>query len=913
MKILSMKKAFIFFLLMLALIQHNEIFAGRKIQWQKYLNDTTISPLKPNWIVQSSTTDNENNLYISAISNGGDTSISVLTKFSKDGEQLWQHTVLPFSIDKRFRTNSDWTGKLYIDLDNNLVCINAGYDTLGSSMYGSFKRFILMTKWSKNGSSISSYLDYFPNYNVHGEDLKGIIIGSNGDIFISHAYDNYTNIDLSLKRYNKDFNNLFFYTQNVSLGNDHLVSPPVIAIKDSFLNLAYSTTTPNAMNHIYILQININTEDTIWQKTINTFDYYVNPIQLEIMNGALYLTSMHLIKLSLVDGTILAEDNFQYAPTNCFFDSSANRIYCLNIYSEKRTKKVTIYDADLNLINTINFPYWPRNIVKKDSILSVLCIDSSLTNEFYWNRVAVFRVDSNENIIDSLFYTYPKPIVSILGKTTFLNDTKNDLIVLSEIRREHFYDSLGHINSAAPIFIQKICYNCLDELKGKVFLDTIFNCKFDSTESIIENNFIHLMPEDIYTSTDSQGYFYFSKSSGIANIEYVQKFDNTFLCNSSNSYVVDLANGYNDTLNFGLRMKALQVDASCNLSAGSARPGFQHYTILNAENLSPSKQYNLHLELNIDNKFTFLSASQSADSILGSKLVWLIDSLNPGATKQFYVISELSSTTNINDNFQHTASIKLINDAISINNLDTIKGLVTGSFDPNYKLANPVGAGKQHYIEDSVQIDYYIEFQNTGTDTAFNIKIFDLLDNNLDLSTFKIIGASHKMTYRLENRYLKFYFNDIMLVDSNKNYDKSIGFVTYSIKPKNCHDGIVIKNTAEIYFDYNAPIITNSTFHTIGRIGSYFENISINDFNLFPNPIYKENLNVTVNLIVGNQYQLILTDITGKPVYTIKQENVGEGKFTHQINLTDKFAGGMYFVTLQTANNTVTKKIILTK
>ena len=64
---------------------------------------------------------------------------------------------------------------------------------------------------------------------------------------------------------------------------------------------------------------------------------------------------------------------------------------------------------------------------------------------------------------------------------------------------------------------------------------------------------------------------------------------------------------------------------------------------------------------------------------------------------------------------------------------------------------------------------------------------------------------------------VKFIFNNIKLVDSFKNEAKSHGFVQYRIKQKkDLAWGTKIYNSAGIYFDFNDPIITNRTEHTVG-------------------------------------------------------------------------------------------------
>ena len=57
-----------------------------------------------------------------------------------------------------------------------------------------------------------------------------------------------------------------------------------------------------------------------------------------------------------------------------------------------------------------------------------------------------------------------------------------------------------------------------------------------------------------------------------------------------------------------------------------------------------------------------------------------------------------------------------------------------------------------------------------------------------------------------------------MLPDSNVNEPASHGFIKFRIQQKASNPtGARIENTAAIYFDYNAPVLTNTTWHTIGN------------------------------------------------------------------------------------------------
>ncbi|MEN0006720.1 MAG: T9SS type A sorting domain-containing protein, partial [Bacteroidota bacterium] len=142
-----------------------------------------------------------------------------------------------------------------------------------------------------------------------------------------------------------------------------------------------------------------------------------------------------------------------------------------------------------------------------------------------------------------------------------------------------------------------------------------------------------------------------------------------------------------------------------------------------------------------------------------------------------------------------------------------------GAFDPNDKLAYPKGYGDQNYIEANELIEYKIRFQNTGTDTAFNVVLEDQLSEWLDPSTIKLGASSHP--YRMEideNATMRFYFDNILLPDSTTNEPASHGFVQFQIEQQLDNPlGTVIENFADIFFDFNEPIRTNTVFHTIGE------------------------------------------------------------------------------------------------
>lgn len=103
-----------------------------------------------------------------------------------------------------------------------------------------------------------------------------------------------------------------------------------------------------------------------------------------------------------------------------------------------------------------------------------------------------------------------------------------------------------------------------------------------------------------------------------------------------------------------------------------------------------------------------------------------------------------------------------------------------GSYDPNDKQGFPAGVGEDHLIEPGQDLEYLIRFQNTGTDTAFQPLIVDVLPPELDLASIRPGASSHPYTYGVTPEgWLTFTFDDIMLPDSNVNEPASHGFVRF--------------------------------------------------------------------------------------------------------------------------------------
>ena len=200
---------------------------------------------------------------------------------------------------------------------------------------------------------------------------------------------------------------------------------------------------------------------------------------------------------------------------------------------------------------------------------------------------------------------------------------------------------------------------------------------------------------------------------------------------------------------------------------------------------------------------------------------------------------------------------------------------------------------------------YTIQFENTGTASAEFVKVTDVLDSQLDESTFEMISASHNVNTKRVGNQLTWHFYNINLTSTSSNPSGSHGFISFRIKPK---PGFaienIIPNTASMYFDYNPAIITN-TFNTefVQALGN--STFSTDRISLYPNPT-SDRITITNN---GTEKisNLAIYDVTGKRIYTLNNNSLDVITID-----ASHFARGLYLIELISDNNSkITKKLIL--
>lgn len=341
----------------------------------------------------------------------------------------------------------------------------------------------------------------------------------------------------------------------------------------------------------------------------------------------------------------------------------------------------------------------------------------------------------------------------------------------------------------------------------------------------------------------------------------------------------------------------LQYDLNSNLISLPFRRGFSSNIWVDAFNDGCTSVFG-SLKVILDPMTTFNSSIPMPTNISGDTLMWALNTFN---CDSLHFIPNISVTTSLLTSIGDTVCIQSIitpisGDADQSNNIKNYCFPVLNGYDPNDKQVYPKGKCPQGYILNNQLLTYTVRFQNTGNASAININVLDSLDINLDLNSLRVISSSHNMfTEVLPNRVLNFHFNNINLPDSTSNETGSHGYVIFEVMPlTNLANGTIIENKADIYFDYNSPIVTNKVLNTVvNSIPTDCNSIigireyKNEDIQILPNPNTGK-FAVVLNTIQAH-IELEIINMIGQSIKKITESN------TNKIDLELECASGIYF------------------
>ncbi|MFC0605497.1 DUF7619 domain-containing protein [Winogradskyella pulchriflava] len=307
-----------------------------------------------------------------------------------------------------------------------------------------------------------------------------------------------------------------------------------------------------------------------------------------------------------------------------------------------------------------------------------------------------------------------------------------------------------------------------------------------------------------------------------------------------------------------------------------------------------------------DDYMDFLSANPTEAANNTGNLQWTYVDLQPFESREIWASFNLNTPTDTNfplnsdDILDFDVSISPnTSDETPSDNTFALKQVVVNSYDPNDIRCLEGDTILPEQVGDFVH--YIIRFENLGTANATNVVVKDIIDESkYDISTLMPLNGSHNFTTRIrEGNIVEFIFEGINLPFDDANND---GYLVFKIKTlETLVLGDAFINQAEIYFDFNFPVITNDYTTTVQ------ENLGVNDydrfeFNLYPNPA-EDVVTVTSNISLDT---IRIFDVNGRLIKTV---NSISQDFENSINVSS-LTSGLYFIELKSGTSLKTLKFV---
>lgn len=452
---------------------------------------------------------------------------------------------------------------------------------------------------------------------------------------------------------------------------------------------------------------------------------------------------------------------------------------------------------------------------------------------------------------------------------------------------------LSHPYSAKDIIVNAFIdenKNCIKDIGEVAFPNIIMsinnNCQ-SPTDEFGEANFIKNLSSGVVSAKNLDSEL-FTSCSEFIEFEIVEDID---------SFVVD----------YPIHVINECTDLSVSGSTHLLRRCFDNSYTINVFNKGATTAINSEVIVSLDTFMVNVASNLSFADLGNNNYSFYVDTIPIFGEFNFTINFELSCDADLG--FEHCIHLDVKSNLECIHTLQDNSYVECrkniGSFDPNDKSIFVDGIAHQNYCELDSKLEYLIRFQNTGTDTAFNIRIEDQLAKEIDIESFEVLVASHDYRWEINRDKLLVEFEDIQLVDSVTNESLSHGFIKFSVALNEFADEQnILKNKANIFFDFNSAIQTNEVKTILGK-PSNTQDIEKPNLLIYPNPA-NEFITISLEDSVTEYNHLIIYNIYGQIKLT--------GSFIESNFIIDvsNFDTGTYIVELQNSSGIkATKKFII--
>ncbi|RZJ71577.1 choice-of-anchor L domain-containing protein [Flavobacterium sp.] len=452
---------------------------------------------------------------------------------------------------------------------------------------------------------------------------------------------------------------------------------------------------------------------------------------------------------------------------------------------------------------------------------------------------------------------------------------------------------------------------CSDRLQLVAFVDENANGVKDSDEdyfthgsfSVDKNNLAD--PEQVYSPFGSHD-LYDENSVNVYDLSFEIQSDYAAYYSVSASYDdLSVATGSGTQIvNFPITLTTPYNDVAVSIVAMSQpRPGLTYQNIVYYTNngIAPASGT---LTFAKDALVSITAISQAGTVANSNGFTFAFADLLPNETRQIVVTLSVPDPpiVNMDDVLTNTVSVSGVsNDIDATNNTFSNAQVVINSYDPNMVVEAHGAQIDINTFSANEYLYYTIYFQNIGTASAIQVVVQDVLDSKLNENTVVMMNSSHTYTMYRKGNLVRWNFEYIMLPGQLENDALSKGFIFFKVKVKpGFVTGDVIPNTAEIVFDSNLAIVTN-TFYT-----TFVDALSAGEFGssnvtLFPNPAKSS---FTVNIVETNETlsRISVHDLLGKKVLNAQVNNLTQT----DVDISS-LSSGIYLVEITTSND---KKLV---
>lgn len=351
------------------------------------------------------------------------------------------------------------------------------------------------------------------------------------------------------------------------------------------------------------------------------------------------------------------------------------------------------------------------------------------------------------------------------------------------------------------------------KVQGLAFVDYNGDGIFNENDSPLRNVMVSIEPEDLTVLTDDDGRYQFAVPEGTYTLT-AKVNQGSWVDDELQIIDFEVSEPCNTGFDFGFVPDSIALPmVELSMVNSIARCDFETRFTITVENTS-ADVIEAQLQFEYDDKTTLFDVDIAGYTTAGNVVLADLGQLDPFKPQTYVITLKMPGGSALLPILDFEA--RLVNQDGALLKAYGYSEQLRCSYDPNDKRVFPDRQGDQNLTLMDEFLEYTIRFQNNGNDTAYNVKIIDPLDPGIDPTSIYVVSSSHEVETCIEGSNLIFLFEDIYLVDSMTNYDASQGFVTFKCRVFEGIDELtLVENRADIIFDTNDAIVTNTTVNTM--------------------------------------------------------------------------------------------------